>query len=171
MSSMSFHFIQMVGLSDINSNKYNNILSANLQMSERNNSSNISIANSPRQRNEYGEIEVQKCTEYRKTFSETQISEMVTVYSQNKNVSELAKQYGCSRNTIAKTLRKASVQIIKEKAQESLDAEDVIEMYKEYQYHTIAEIGKKYNVSSSAITRCLKKNGIVLRSRWDYPNK
>ena len=165
----SSHFFILGGIIRHQFKQIQKILSANLQMSERNNSSNISIANSPLQRNEYGEIEVQKCTEYRKTFSETQISEMVTVYSQNKNVSELAKQYGCSRNTIAKTLRKAGAQIIKEKAQESLDAEDVIEMYKEY--HTIAEIGKKYNVSSSAITRCLKKNGIVLRSRWDYPNK
>lgn len=57
----------------------------------------------------------------------------------------------------------------KYKAQAKLDTAKVVGMY--YEYHTTEEIAKVFGVSSYTINRCLRENGVKIRSRWDYTQK
>lgn len=84
-----------------------------------------------------------------------------------KNHIQLAEQYGCCRRAIVNALKKSSITATKAKAQEVLNPDDVIKMYSEY--HTTAEIAKKYGVNPNSVIRCLRSNGVAIRSRWDYP--
>ena len=91
------------------------------------------------------------------------------ICSSGKTTYELAEQYGCARHTIVTALKKVGITATKAKAQEAIDADNVIRLYNEY--HTIEEIAKKHGVSSNAINRCLRYNGVAIRGRWDYPKK
>ena len=71
------------------------------------------------------------------------------------------------KTTISSALKKAGIVPDKRKAQKKMDTEKVIKMYSEY--CTAAEIGKEYGVNPNAVIKCLRDNGITIRSRWDYP--
>lgn len=55
------------------------------------------------------------------------------------------------------------------RAQDKLDAAEVILMYAEM--HTAKEIAQRFGVCSKAVIKCLRENGIKIRSRWDYEIK
>lgn len=156
-----------MGLSRLDSNKYDSIRKAKLKMSFNPSADGPSILNSHRSVNEYGETEIKQIRQQQKRFSDVEISEIAQEYRSGKTTYELAEQYGCARHTIVTALKKMGIMATKAKAQEALDADEVIRLYNEY--HTIEEIAKKHGVSSNAINRCLRYNGVAIRGRWDYP--
>ncbi len=83
---------------------------------------------------------------------------------------EIALQFGCSKTTISKLLKKQGVEIVICKAQAKINPEVVIAMYAEM--HTLVEIGQKFGVNPEVISNCLREHGIGIRSgRWDYEDK
>ena len=107
---------------------------------------------------------------YQRIFTPTEIERIVAAYQSGKASYELGVEYGCSKTTIIKLLKQQGVTLRKSgRARAKVDSKKVIKMYKEM--HTIKEIAKSLNVDSQAVSRCLKENGIKLRSRWDYPEK
>lgn len=107
---------------------------------------------------------------YQRIFTPTEIERIVAAYQSGKASYELGVEYGCSKTTIIKLLKQQGVTLRKSgRARAKVDSKKVIKMYKEM--HTIKEIAKSLNVDSQVISRCLKENGIKLRSRWDYPEK
>lgn len=107
---------------------------------------------------------------YQKIFTPTEIERIVAAYQSGKASYELGVECGCSKTTIIKLLKQQGVTLRKSgRVRAKVDSEKVIKMYKET--HTIKEIAKSLNVDSQVISRCLRENGIRLRSRWDYPEK
>jgi len=119
----------------------------------------------------FGEIAVKRLKQpYHREFSETDIKQMISAYQSGEATTiKLAKQFGCSKATINKLLRQHGVEVTKAKAQARLDTDAVVAMYAEM--HTTEEIGKQFGVHPQVIIRCLKANGVKIRSRWDYTAK
>ena len=91
-------------------------------------------------------------------------------YQSGKASYELGTEFNCSKTTIVKFLKQQGITLRKSgRARAKVDDKKVIRMYKEM--HTIKEISKNLNVDTQVISRCLKENGVKLRSRWDYPEK
>ena len=91
------------------------------------------------------------------------------MYRSGKTTYELAEQYGCHRRTIVDTLKKQGIVPNKAKSQKKLNVETVIKMYSEF--HSAEEIGNLFGVGRDVIVKCLRKNGVAIRTRWDYPRK
>ena len=87
---------------------------------------------------------------YRKDFSEDDIELIISSYQSGNTTIDLAEQFGCSKGTINKLLRKCGVNVTKAKAQAKLDDRVVIAMYKE-ERHTIEEIAQHFGVSSYTV--------------------
>lgn len=168
LKSLSKDFL--VGLSRLDSNKYRRILAQikNPQV-PCNNTKSPKNASASTKINEFGEREVTKLKQLQKTFSETEIMEMVEEYRNGKTVYELAAQYGAHRVTVSKALKSYGVKVTKSKAQAKLDVATVIKLYEEY--HTSGEIAKLYSVNPHCIIMCLRNHGITIRNRWDYPRR
>lgn len=94
---------------------------------------------------------------------------MLSGYKAGKTTINLAKEFGCCKNTINKLLRGHGVNVTKAKVQAKLDANVVIVMYEEI--CTSEEIAKQSGVHPQAVIRCLEANGVKIRSRWDYMRK
>lgn len=92
-----------------------------------------SILNSHRSVNEYGETEIKQIGQQQKRFSDDEISEIAQEYRSGKTTYELAEQYGCARHTIVTALKKMGITATKAKAQEAIDADNVIRLYNEYE--------------------------------------
>lgn len=107
---------------------------------------------------------------YQRAFTPEEIRKIVTAYQSGKASYELGIEFNCSKTTIVKLLKQQGITIRKSgRARAKVDSKKVIKMYREM--HTIKEIAKSLNVDTQVISRCLKGNGIKLRSRWDYPEK
>lgn len=121
---------------------------------------------------EFGEVAVKRLERpYRRDFSDDDIALIISSYqSENITTINLAEQFGCSKGTINKLLREHGVAVTKAKAQAKLDEKVVVAMYEE-ERHTIDEIAKCFGVSPYPIKSCLLRNGVKIRSRWDYVNK
>lgn len=153
----------MVGLSRLDSNKYARILAHK--------SSTLSPFNSisrPVSRvNEFGETEIGQIKHPYKTLSDAEIVKIAEAYRLGKTTYELAEQYSCCRANIVNALKKSGITASKAKAQEVINAKEVIKLYGEF--HTTQEIADRFKVGPNAIIRCLRANGVSIRSRWDYP--
>lgn len=121
---------------------------------------------------EFGEVAVKRLKQsYRRDFSDDDIALIISSYQSGDTTTiDLAEQFGCSKGTINKLLREHGVTVTKAKAQAKLDEKVVVAMYEE-ERHTIDEIAKCFGVSPYPIKSCLLRNGVKIRSRWDYVNK
>lgn len=117
--------------------------------------------------NEYEETEICRTTSFQKHLTNAEILEIAKAYNNGKTTYELAKKYGCCRQAISNALISVGITPSKSKAQAKMNADIVIKMYKGYK--TTAEIAKRFGVHPNAVLRCLRKNNIPIRSRWDYP--
>lgn len=107
---------------------------------------------------------------YQRIFTPEEIQKIILAYQSGKSSYELGAEFNCGKTTIVKLLKQQGVALRKSGwARAKVDDDKVIRMYKEM--HTIKEIAKFLQVDVQAISRCLKENGIKLRSRWDYPEK
>lgn len=101
-----------------------------------------------------------------KRLSDEEIQRLIKEYQNGKSACALAKQFGCHRTTVSNVLKKCGVNVTNRKAERKLNISDVVAMYEEN--HTSEKIAKKYEVSPQAVIRCLREQGITIRSRWDY---
>ena len=159
----------MVGLSDLDSKRFNAVIrfKASIQPKLKELCPANSLSFSPRKHNVYGEIEADRIFQHQKrSFSEEEITALVSAYRDGKTTYELAEDFRCHRRTIGRVLKRQGITVTKAKAQQKLDPSDVISMYA--QMHTTEEIAKKYTVNPQAIIKCLRAHNIGIRSRWDY---
>lgn len=163
----------MVGLSELNSNKYKTILRHKTHISEYAEiTPTASISLEPLSLNnktidKFGEISVKTLKRsYRREFTPTEVSEIIALYNSEKDTIKLAKQFNCSKNTINKLLRQNDVLVTKKKARAKIDVDKAISMYAEK--ITLEKIGEYFDVSSYTVREVLLENGIKLRTRWDY---
>ncbi len=94
---------------------------------------------------------------------------IVAGYLSGKSTYALAREYDCGRDTISRILKEHDIEVSNCKAQKKLDSEKVISMYAEMR--TTKEIARQFGVSPKAILKCLRDNGVKIRSRWDYAKK
>lgn len=94
-------------------------------------------------------------------FTDKQISEMMSMYSQGKLIKEIAPLFGTSNSTIARTLRKAGVE--SRHPSVTLKREKLaIEYYNKYQ--NLDKVEMLIHMNSKTIKKILKKNGIHVLS-------
>lgn len=119
----------------------------------------------------FGEIAVKRLKQpYRREFSESDIKQMVSAYQSGETTTiKLAERFGCSKTTINKLLRQHGVEVTRAKAQARLNADAVVAMYDEMR--TTEEIAECFHVHPQVVIRCLRANGVKIRSRWDYAKK
>lgn len=159
-----------MGLSGLDSKKCHTILQHKTQ-SSNNSCCQLIISgktvNDNKKVDEHGEMAVKCLKAPRREFTLDEVDTMVAAYrSGEANANQLAKQFGCSKTTISKILKKQGVNVTKSKAQAKLDAKVVIAMYAEM--HTTEEIAERFKVNPQTILRCLRNHGVKIRSRWDY---
>ena len=99
------------------------------------------------------------------TFSNEEITDIVTAYESGASTNNLAEKYDCHRRTIANQLKKQGVTVTREK----LDLGDAVQMYESGL--TTKEIAEKYHMSDNAVSYRLKKAGVRMRTRWDYSQR
>jgi DNA invertase Pin-like site-specific DNA recombinase len=158
----------VVALTDIDSNNYNAVLRFKKTLSARGNPTSFgeSISLPSRKVNEYGETVAGHMIQEQKRLSDEEIQRLIKEYQNGKSACALAKQFGCHRTTVSNVLKKCGVNVTNRKAERKLNISDVVAMYEEN--HTSEKIAKKYEVSPQAVIRCLREQGITIRSRWDY---
>lgn len=162
----------MVGLSELDSNKYRAILKAKKQITKQVlHQTGFMVEDAPpcsdKVTDQFGEIATTRLKQpYRREFSEQDVRQMVAGYKSGMTTMELAKQFKCNKGTINKLLRQHGVRITKAKAQAKLNVDKVLSMYENM--HTIEDIAKYFNVSSYTVNRCLKAHNVKIRGRWDY---
>lgn len=158
----------MVGLSRLDSKKYQTVLNFRRQLpkspSECIISENIGVCN--KQIDEYGELAVSHLTRTHKEFSEAELQEIVSLYQAGKTTRELGEMFEVSKNTISRLLKEQGVEITRSKTQAKLNAKKVISMYEDGL--TSTQIAKQLGVGAQTILRCLKDHGVKIKSRWDY---
>ena len=101
-----------------------------------------------------------------KRLNDDEIKLLIVAYLDGKSTYALAAQFGCHRTTVSEILKRHDVTVTKQKSLRKLNLADVVDMYENM--HTSAEIAEKYEVGSNVIIRCLRSQGIEIRSRWDY---
>ena len=162
----------LVGLSELDSNKYKAILKAKKQITQQVlHQADSTVEDAPpcsdKVIDQFGEIATTCLKQpYRREFSEQDVGQMVAGYKSGMTTIELAKQFQCNKGTINKLLRQHGVRITKAKAQAKLNVDKVLSMYENM--HTIEDIAKYFNVSSYTVNRCLKAHNVKIRGRWDY---
>lgn len=119
---------------------------------------------------EFGEIAVKRLTQpYRVEFSSEDVKNIVAAYKAGKSTHKISQQYNCCKTTISNLLKRNGISVTNAKAQGKFNAQTVIHLYEEM--HTTEEIAKLFGVSPYTINRCLRENGVKIRSRWDYEQK
>ena len=157
----------LVGLTRLESNKYRKLASRKSLLPSESAGYAPGSRSDNLEENEYGEKEVKQIRQTQKYLSDQERAEIADAYRSGKTTYELAEQYGCHRQTIADVLKKQGIVPNKAKSQKKLNVETVIRMYSEF--HSAEEIGNLYGVGRAVIIKCLRDNGIAIRSRWDYP--
>ena len=100
-------------------------------------------------------------------FSEKEVAKMIRRYRAGETVYKLAKDFGCHRSTISAVLRRNGVTVTLVKSEKMFDPAEAAALYEAGMKSK--EIGKRFGVSEQTIRDCLKKQGIKMRTRWDYP--
>ena len=124
----------------------------------------LSANNQPsnaRRVNEYGEIQATRIEQSQKRLTDEEIGLICSAYRSGKSTYQLAREFGCHRNTISNALKSKGIEVTKKS---KLDVVDVATLYE--QGYATQEIADKYNVGPQVILRCLKAEGIKIRGRW-----
>jgi biotin operon repressor len=158
----------MVGLSDIDSNKYHAIAKFKNSIVQGVNTAahvkNISLAH--RKINEYNETEVVKIIHPQKRLSDDEMVQIIAEYNNGMSTYRLAEKFGCNRQAISHNLKKHGVSVTNSSAYKKLDIERVISLYENMV--DSAQIAKEFDVSPQVIIKCLHDHNIKIRTRWDY---
>ena len=100
-------------------------------------------------------------------FWEKEVSEMMRRYHAGETVYDLAEAFGCHRSTVSAVLKRNGVTVTLVKSEKIFDPAEAAALYEAGMKSK--EIGKRFGVSEQTIRDCLKKQGIKMRTRWDYP--
>lgn len=120
--------------------------------------------------NDFGEKEVHQLSQRQKHgFTSDETYQVIRSYQSGRSLKELSKEFGCCSTTISKLLKEHGIEVTGAKQQARLPDDQVISMYE--QMYTSVEIGEHFGVSHQAVIACLKRNGVPLRTRWDYFKK
>lgn len=120
--------------------------------------------------NDFGETEVQQISQHQKhSFTPDETYDIIRSYQSGLSIRKIAEEYGCCKTTISKLLKEHGVNVTGAKQQARLQDDQVVSMYE--QMYTSVEIGERFGVSHQAVIACLKRNGVPLRTRWDYCRK
>jgi len=155
-----------MGISTLNLNFVKTALNSRAKILKQGKYDNPSDNNTLKRMNEHGDEVVAKIRQEQKRLNGEEIELLVDGYKEGKSVYTLADEFGCGRVTVSNILKRHGHEVCNRVAQKKLDADAVITMYNKM--HTTEEIAQKCGVSTSSIVRCLKANGVELRSRWDY---
>lgn len=171
LSGKGSDYLALVGLTRLDSNKYKAILRYKYQIgSQIKLTSSIIIPDDLKYNkrvDEFGEIVISRLQQpFSIEFSEEEIEKIISEYKSGKSTRKLAEQFNCSKTTIGDLLKRHGITVTNCKAQAKLDSERVIIMYKQEQ--TMDEIAKCFGVSACTIRKCLLKNNVKIRGRWDY---
>jgi len=95
-----------------------------------------------------------------------QVSELVALYDTGSNVSELAKRYGCHRDTVSKLLDRAGASC----RQRGVPPDRVQNAIRAYvDGASLATIGAELSVDPMTVARMLRANGVQIRPRPGWP--
>ena len=156
-------------LSRLNLNKYDAILRFKESMATDVELMSLSVGSlspEPRKSNEYGETVASRITQEQKRLNDEEVKLLISEYEKGKSTYQLAKQFSCHRSTVSGVLKKHGVVVSNDTAQKKLDPDVVVALYNNM--HTTQQIAEKYEVNPNAVLHCLRKNGVKIRSRWDY---
>ena len=92
---------------------------------------------------------------------------MMRRYHAGETVYDLAEAFGCHRSTVSAVLKRNGVTVTLVKSEKIFDPAEAAALYEAGMKSK--EIGKRFGVSEQTIRDCLKKQGIKMRTRWDYP--
>ena len=169
----------LVGLTGLYSNQIKKILDFKKSLSVRSlteaggNNSTSSDENSIahfRRIGKYGDTEVVHYKQKQKhDFSEKEVAEMIRRYKTGETVYELAAAFGCHRSTVSAVLKRNGVVVTLVKSEKMFDPTEAAALYEDGMKSK--EIGKRFGVSEQTIRDCLKKQGVKMRTRWDYPRE
>jgi len=115
---------------------------------------------------EHGDLRVTQIRQPQKRLNKAEITQAIAEYQDGMTTYQLAEKYGCDRQTISNVLKRHDVNVSKCKAANKIDSKEVIAMYTGM--HTSEQIAKHCGVSPSVILKCLRSNGVHIRSRWEY---
>ncbi|MDB2217737.1 hypothetical protein [Mycobacteroides abscessus] len=88
-------------------------------------------------------------------------SELVTLYEAGASALELARKFECHRQTVARQLKKAGVELREQKKLTPQLLSRARALYE--QGHTLAEVSVVVGVEASAVGKALKRSGLQLR--------
>lgn len=101
-----------------------------------------------------------KITQHQKMLTEQEMKELAEAYRSGKTVYELAKMFGCNRETVSIRLKASGVKMRRQPATDE-QIEQMVELYEAG--HSCAKIGKILNLNPSVVWRMLKQVDIKLR--------
>ncbi len=104
--------------------------------------------------------------QHKHRLSNNEITEMIRLYKTGKTVYELAEKYGCHRVTVSNILKRNGVAVSVEKSIKLFNPIEAADLY--LAGMKSKDIGIRLGVSEQTIRKCLKKQGIKIRTRWDY---
>ncbi|WP_131824128.1 helix-turn-helix domain-containing protein [Mycobacteroides abscessus] len=116
----------------------------------------IPVAESP----EVGEGKPEQYREMRK-LSVVERSELVALYEAGASALELARKFECHRQTVARQLKKAGVELREQRKLTPQLLSRARALYE--QGHTLAEVSVVVGVEASAVGKALKRSGLQLR--------
>ncbi|WP_153995399.1 helix-turn-helix domain-containing protein [Mycobacteroides abscessus] len=88
-------------------------------------------------------------------------SELVALYEAGASALELARKFECHRQTVARQLKKADVELREQKKLTRQLLSRAGALYK--QGHTLAEVSAVIGVEASAVGKAIKRSGLQLR--------
>ena len=104
--------------------------------------------------------------QHKHKLSNNEVAEMIRLYKSGKTVYELADKYGCHRVTVSNILKRNGVTVSVEKSIKLFNPVEAADLYMAGMKSK--DIGIRLGVSEQTIRKCLKKQGIKIRTRWDY---
>ena len=158
-------FLYKMELSDINSNQIETVLAFKKTLVSEAGIANLtdSLSQETRKINGYGEVEARKVKQEQKRLTDEEIALLCDAYQNGKSTYQLAREFGCHRNTVSNALKSRGIEVTNKV---KLDVEAVIEMYA--QKHNAQEIADRFGIGSQIVLRCLKAHGVKIRGRWEY---
>jgi len=101
--------------------------------------------------------------QYRYDFTEEQAREFYELYLGGLSCTQIAKQQGCTINTISSTLKKYGYCIENRQNKINIDLEELIARYNSGE--SLAQIAKSCNNTCAALSRVLKRANIAVINR------
>ena len=113
----------------------------------------------------HGEIAKRKISKNQKQLSDAEVASIIEEYKNGISTYDLAKKYGCHRETISNHLKKHGIIVSIKKITTETETE-IIKLYENGL--PTKEIAERFGVGKSTVKRYLYKKGIEMRTRWDY---